>query len=237
MPLLAAVPIHGGVSNEMPRLVRGANRDSPPLWVDAAEALTAGGDLRPEYFGPGRQQRIQDVRARNIDGCTSFQTVAPSMPWYGTVEDRVSKAFTVVSGEITSARTGFYAGVPGTLFAVRVTARPKMFGHSAVAKSLYAFVVDADISTPLGHICAAQGAGDAVTPAVGDRVILFAHLPAPDEARQLVKVEPRFGLVIERGNTLLGNVQSKSGVLGSLGEVLRAVEKSPSLREQPSSSR
>lgn len=168
------------------------------MWVAASTAIAADGELRAELFAPVFAQRIEENRARNPGGCVAYISPGPlHIPAAVTLEERIAAASSVVEGKIVRAEQGFYRGMPGTRFALEVTARVKMSGHSATADVLYVFLAKADIATPRGHICSMPIPG-ATIPAVGDRVTVLASVPAHDEERQFLPIEGRSDLVIHR---------------------------------------
>ncbi|HEX2121196.1 MAG TPA: hypothetical protein VHL59_06080 [Thermoanaerobaculia bacterium] len=229
-----AVIAGGSADARIPRI---AHRDDggAPLWVSASEALLPNGDLRAELFNSAYLDAIEKNRVVNVEQCTRFMSrIIEGVIPVGTIEERVSASYTIVAGEVTAAEEGFYAGMPGTLFALRISSRPKILGHSPRSEFLYFFVGSARIATPYGFICSTAGPGAAVLPAIGDRMVVFAHFPAQDQSRELMYVNPRTAFVIERRGTLLAAIELKSGRAENLKSVLDAISRSKGLRDVPS---
>lgn len=209
-------------AHDVPRIVFD-REDGPPMWVAASAALRADGSLRSELFLEPFARRLERHRAVNVDRCVSYLTAASlHLPPAATVEERAAASHAVVAGEIVAFDEGFFFGVPGRLFALRVTARPKSFGHAPAAPTLYLFAAQADLATPRGHFCSAPAPGS-VLPRVGDRVVAFAQLPSRDALGEVLVVDLRSGLLVQRGDELLGPAMLRDGKAADLGAVLAAV--------------
>lgn len=232
--LIQPAAVAGGSADaRIPRIAH-SDDGGPPLWVSVSEALLPNGDLRAELFNSGYADAIEKNRAVNVEECTRFMSrVMEGVIPRGTIEERVPASYTIVTGEVTDGEEGFYAGMPGTLFALRISSRPKILGHSPRSEFLYFFVGSARMATPYGFICSTPGPGG-VVPAIGDRVVVFADFPAQDQKRELMYVNSRWAFIIERGGALLGAVNLKSGRAENLKSVLDAINRSEGLRGVPS---
>lgn len=230
---MVAMALSAGASDPAMPLRASADSDAPPLWVAASSAFGPDGSLQLDLFHPPFSQRLERHRAANVDGCVSYLT-SPSLhlPATRTVEERVAASYTVVAGEIVEAEEGFFFGVPGRLFALKVSARPKIFGHSQTADRLYIFVAQADIATPRGHFCSTPPPGS-VVPQLGDRVVAFAQLPGQDVFREFMVIDPRSGLIVQRRGALLGATALDSGAATDLEAVLTVIRRSRGLAEPP----
>jgi hypothetical protein len=227
-----ALDVRASASHQIPRIAFSSD-DNPPLWVAASEALRSDGTLNSELFLHPFAVGLERHRSANVDRCVYYMT-APSLhlPPAGTVEDRVAASYTVVAGEIVASDEGFFFGVPGRLFALSVSARPKSFGHTSTARTLYLFAAQVDIATPRGHFCSTPTPGS-VLPRVGDRVVAFAQLPSHDALGEVLMVDLRSGLIVQRGNELLGPALLRNGKAADLGAVLATVSQSRGLTEVP----
>jgi hypothetical protein len=224
----------GAAAHEVPRIAFSSD-DGPPLWVAASAALRSDGSLNRELFLEPFARRLESHRSMNADRCVSYLTAGSlHLPATATVEDRVAASYTVVSGEIVAYDDGFFFGVPGRLFALSVSARPKSFGHTPTARTLYLFAAQADIATSRGHFCSTPATGS-VLPRVGDRVVAFAQLPSRDALGEILVVDLRSGLIVQRGKELFGPAVLNQGRAADLGEVLAAVSRSRGLHEVPRS--
>jgi hypothetical protein len=79
-----------------------------------------------------------------------------------------------------------------------------------------------EIVTPRGHFCSTPAPGS-VVPRLGDRVVAFAQLPSRDALGEVLMVDLRSGLIVQRGDELLGPAILRSGRAADLGAVLEAV--------------
>jgi hypothetical protein len=236
LPLLLVLSARVALSSEIPSIIDSTDPAALPLWVAASTALTPTGELRSEFFWPSSVEQIEGNRVRNQERCTVYQSRGPALPAFDLLEERVSRAYTIFAGTVVGAEPGFFAGsLPGTLFAIDVTARPKAIGYSNTSKRMYVFVISADIPTALGRICSHPGP-DGIVPQVGDRIIVLAHSPAQDANRQFVIVESRFGLILGRGASLLGVPAATDPRPSDVTGVLRAIERSKHLKTLPARS-
>ena len=212
-------------AQDVPRIVFD-REDGPPLWVAASAALRPDGSLRSDLFLEPFARRLESHRAVNVDRCLTYLGAASlHLPPTATVEQRAAASYTVVGGEIVAFDEGFFFGIPGRLFALRVTARPKSFGHAPAAPTLYLFAAQADIPTARGHFCSTPAPGS-VLPRAGDRVVAFAQLPSRDALGEVLVVDLRSGLIVQRGGELLGPAMLREGRAADLGAVLAAVSRS-----------
>jgi|GEM_PF-2951632 len=154
----------------IPDTIASALPNAKPVWVSAEVAFNDKGDLRKDLFNDQDIQSLAFLRAqKKSDGCAVY--IGGSCMEIRHAIDATS----LVQADVVGARQGFYAGLPGTLFAIRV-----------VDRTFYVFVNTARIETPKGMICAETKN----TPSIGDRIELYAIFDAPDAARSIIPVIP-----------------------------------------------
>lgn len=183
--LLLAGPAAGGDVPDITHDVEGR-----PLWVAADVAVGAEGRLRQEVLGQRLPQILEAARLNTsrashkrvpvtanapsqsdatLDGCETFLGTVPhhSAP-AASLDDLVTHAKFVVSGEISSVRQGFLGGLPGSL--VRLSAT---YLAGSPAGETFLFYPLARIRTSEGFVCA-RPLGDFMAPQVGDRLLIFS---------------------------------------------------------------
>jgi len=233
---------HPSVS--IPDTISSALPNHKPVWVAADVAFDAHGALRKELFHEAATsalesylsaERSAEKAARNTGDCA--QTINGSGPELAvsidTADDLARNSMAVVRGEIVGARQGFYIGLPGTLFAVRVADRLKNVGGVSNGDTLYVFVDSARIETASGLICAKPFAPAASVPTLGDQVVLFAVFDAPDASHSIVPVDLTRTIVVQHDGRLGLPRAFRTAPVRSIDDVVSTVRKNPRLQELP----
>lgn len=184
------------------RIDSASSETAKPVWVSAAEAVDQAGTLRRELFEPHQLTTIDAALELGPSGgpCT-VNLGAPPLDQFvrlDSLEALVRSSGRIIAGTITGAGQGFLRGVPGTLYSIAVN---DSVAAQPVPETTYLFLPIARIETGRGSICMTPPA-NAMSVAVGDRVLLFVHLPSDGENGVIHVVDPRSQLVAERDGTV-----------------------------------
>jgi hypothetical protein len=173
-----------------------------PAWVAEEVAFDENGDLREDLFTDVERQVLDGNRAANADGrCNrSMMTVSEDFVRNESFDQLVADSKVVVAGTIVGSGRGFYAGQPGTLYAVDAGTPLKKQGAVAGANILFLFRQDAEITTPHGLICAKDRHTPALAP--GMRVIAFSRLDPIDSESRILQTDSDQQLFVERNGSL-----------------------------------
>jgi hypothetical protein len=203
----AAMPF--GPPATIPNVVASSLPKAKPLWVSADAAFSGEGDLRRDRFDDyvismlnahRDSERKAELSAGQSSRClitlnsSGIERVADDH----TPDDLARNAHTVIKGTVAASRPGFYLGQPGTLYAVRVSEFLKTTASSP-RRVVFIFAETARIETASGAFCASS---TSATPAIGDRVLLFALYDSPDATQAITPVDYRRTIVIEHGSAL-----------------------------------
>ncbi len=173
-------------------------------WVSASVAFSEDGELRGEYFESYQRTVFDRNRQSNSSGKCEIFMGAPIMEIFkpmSTLEDLARESESIVAGEIAGSDTGFFAGMAGTLYAIRVSDWLKTLGHTVEGDVIYMFYPEATIPTKQGTLCAKTFSG-LPPPQAGDRVLVFDYLQAFDRERRILHPEADHMLILERDGKL-----------------------------------
>jgi len=194
-------------------LIGTASNDGRPLWVDEAQAFAGNGRLRADLFRPEQIDLVDDYfRAVERDvhpavpgrpcrmemGAPIFENEPPRAR---TFDAMVSRSLTILTGRVTGLQQGFYRGSPGTLLRVAVAERLKDFGRLASSAEIHVFLSAARMQTTRGLLCVDDGVSVPM-PAVGDRIAVFSESMPQDDRHELLPIDARMGLFVERSGKL-----------------------------------
>lgn len=197
--------LHGAELQDVTPRVAGSksNPAAKPAWVSADAAFDEQGALRRQYFDDYSRERFDRIRKQNADGCRIYTgTPFEHERSVASLDQLIANALTIVSGEVVASRQGFLFGQAGTLYTVRLSDRLKSFGDFRGGKTLHFFIQVARIQTTRGWICSITPLAVIPTPAIGDRVLLFAFGDSLDTENTIAAIDPRTQLVIERSGVL-----------------------------------
>jgi hypothetical protein len=221
---LLAWPIGAGGDTLVPAL-SSSIRDGRPLWVAEDVAFEDNGDLRHDRFTAVTRYRFETHRAANVSECRVFAGAAtdgevqPSK----SLEALAGDSRSIISGKIIAARQGFFAGRPGTLFAVEVQEHLKKPAGDRTKARVLLFVGNATIATARGLICAKDFSLVSV-PALGDRVLFFSSHEPFDADGEIYAIDTKHQLIVQTKSGLsapvaLSKETASLGFEGVLGRV------------------
>lgn len=191
---LLALPVAGG-GHLIPPVALA--QDARPVWVSEREAFEPDGSLRKDRFPESVRNDLDRLRALNgTEDCRLFSGSEPEIfQARDTTDALLRHSRVILAGDVVASEQGFLSGMPGTLYAVKVSRRVKTlpgFNHHVV----HLFVNDARIVTSTGLICA-RNFSEIPTPKAGDRVLFFSYFDPFDANGTLFSVDLRTQLVVE----------------------------------------
>ena len=182
-------------------------RDGRPLWIAEEMAFDDNGDLKLDLFTAAARYRFDIHRASNLSECRVFagagtdgEVTAPK-----SLETLAEFSRSIISGKVVAARQGFFAGRPGTLFAVDVQDRLKNPVKDRAKTRVLLFVGAATITTVRGLICAKDFSIVSV-PTLGDRVLFFSYYEPFDADGEIYAVDTKHQLIVQTKSGLAAPV-------------------------------
>lgn len=172
-------------------------------WLPVSAVITNTGTLRRDVLSRLDLAVIDDNRAKNSTGCTTFIGPSPSEQFIDvdSLDGLVASSLTIVRGRVTTSEAGFYYGHPGTLYTLQTKPLLKHYGHIGGQSSLFLFIPEATIPTSQGYICA-RTFSDVPTPVVDDEVLSFVSLDPADANHRILEVDAQKQLVVVHGHQL-----------------------------------
>jgi len=245
--LLIALPSSASSPQQavvIPDTIASAIPNAKPVWVAAGVAFEINGTLRQELFDQAAIASLDAFRnAQRSAQKSPAEAQDCRMTLNGTgreirvsidsVDDLARNSRAVLRGDVVSSREGFYFGLPGTLFAVRVSARLKDFGGVSKSPVFYIFVDTARIETSRGLICAKPVAPGAFIPSIGDQVLIFSVFDTPDAAHSIVPVDLARTIVVQHEDHLRVPQALQSKSIRTIDDAVSRVRKSPRLLDMP----
>lgn len=166
--LACGMSLHG----DIPALTR--DPDGMTVWVDAEEALTHDGFLRPQLYAPYFIEKFRANARQNPKGVTRddcrvyFTSTSDHFKATNTLEDLSRNATTIVSGTVVAIRQGIFGTTPGSLLQLSAE-----YLKGDPYPETFLFYPYARIETAEGFLCA-KPVGDFSVPRLGDRFLIFS---------------------------------------------------------------
>jgi hypothetical protein len=199
--LLLALPSLAGEVT-IPQTAASADlADSIPLWVSEEMALDAHGNLKVDLFHRHRIKRFLGLSgAVDSEGCT-ITVARPALEQAvdgRSIDSLARSSRRIIRGEVVASGEGFFVGIPGTLYAVRVD---DVISDEFTAPVVYLFLGVARIELANATICSTLWK-DSLQPAVGDKLVAFVHFKASDSDGKIFEIHPQKQLFLQRGDEI-----------------------------------
>lgn len=243
LPALSASPQSATPGVLIPDTIASAFPGAKPVWIAANVAVDTNGEIRSDAFETGEIAAIQNhVRvfrgknraAANADCIETLNGTGPELAVaLATPDDLARNSLAIIEGDVVAGRQGFYLGLPGTLYAIRVADRLKDVGGVSSGSVVYLFVDEARIATAAGFLCAKPFAPADLIPHVGDKVLVFAVFDTADATHSILPADLNRTVVVQHGSHLA--VPKSLQVLSphTLKDVVFAIRSNGRINELP----